>query len=304
VLGPFDYEREAYTRLLWFHEGFTEYMESIVLLRAGVIDAETYVDALATEWPRFANRPGRRAPLSELSFEAWIKQYKPADNFTNRSVSYYEKGKWVALLLELELRKATRGRRGVPDLFRVLWRRHGRKGEGIGYEDVRRAADEIAGRSLAGFFRRYVDGTDELPVPAALRAAGLDVSERAPGAGDDDGIRARRAQAWIGVALAGGGNDRAIVRNVMPESPAFAAGLTYGDELVAIDGFRVNAGTAPKRLADARPGQSVTVAFFRQDALRTTRVKVARDPSRTLELALAERPAPPARAIRRGWLGA
>ena len=36
VLGPFDYTRENYTRLLWFHEGFTEYMESILLLRAGL----------------------------------------------------------------------------------------------------------------------------------------------------------------------------------------------------------------------------------------------------------------------------
>ena len=97
-------------------------MESILLLRAGIIDAETYLDDLAEDWPKYLARPGRNVtPLSELSFEAWIKLYKPADNHTNRTVSYYEKGKWAALVLELLLREATEGRRGVEDLFRRLW---------------------------------------------------------------------------------------------------------------------------------------------------------------------------------------
>ena len=113
MLGPFDYTRENYTRLLWFHEGFTEYMESIILLRAGW-SRKRYLEELAEEWGKYASRPGRNVtPLSELSFEAWIKLYKPADNHTNRTVSYYEKGKWAGLVLELLLREATGGRRGV-----------------------------------------------------------------------------------------------------------------------------------------------------------------------------------------------
>lgn len=307
VLGPFDYRGEAYTRLLWFHEGFTEYMESIILLRAGVIDADRYLESLADEWPRFANRPGRRAILSDLSFEAWIKQYKPGENFINRSVSYYEKGKWVALLLELELRAATGGRRGLPDLFRLLWRRHGRKNEGIGVEELQRAVADVGGTAAAvvqRFFRRYVDGADELPVPAALRAAGLDVELDPPGTHDDDVVRGRRKQAWAGLSLTATNNERAVIRNVIPDSPAFVAGLTYGDELVAVDGFRVNAGSVPRRLADARPGQRVPVSFFRQDQLRTATLVMGREPGRTLSLAVAPGASAAARAVRRGWLGA
>ena len=100
-----------------------------MLLRAGLLDAETYLDDLAEDWPKYLARPGRNVtPLSELSFEAWIKLYKPADNHTNRTVSYYEKGKWAALVLELLLREATEGRRGVEDLFRRLWADFGQRG--------------------------------------------------------------------------------------------------------------------------------------------------------------------------------
>ena len=148
MLGPFDYRQENYTRLLWFHEGFTEYMESIVLLRAGLLDAETYIDDLAEDWPKYVGRPGRNVtPLSELSFEAWIKLYKPADNHANRTVSYYEKGKWAALVLEILLREATQGRRGVEHLFRRLWSQFGRRGVGLSEADIQAAVAETAGKS-------------------------------------------------------------------------------------------------------------------------------------------------------------
>ena len=81
---------------------------------------------LAEDWPKYATRPGRNeTPLDELSFEAWIKQYKPSENFINRAVSYYEKGLWAGMALDLELRLATGGRRGLPEMFRRLWDRFG-----------------------------------------------------------------------------------------------------------------------------------------------------------------------------------
>jgi predicted metalloprotease with PDZ domain len=102
VLGPFDYTKENYTRLLWFHEGFTDYLANIIILRAGSIRQEDFWRWIAEDWSKYATRPGRNeTPLSELSFEAWIKQYKPADNHFNSAVSYYEKGLWVGMAAQL-----------------------------------------------------------------------------------------------------------------------------------------------------------------------------------------------------------
>ena len=308
VLGPFDYRQENHSRLLWFHEGFTEYMESIVLLRAGLLDAETYIDDLAEDWPKYLSRPGRNVtPLTELSFEAWTKLYKPADNHTNRTVSYYEKGKWAALVLEILVREATQGRRGVEQLFRRLWGQFGRRGIGITEADLQAAVTDTAGRSLGSYFSRYIRGTDELPVPALLRRAGLKVESRPPWQEENgDRIRARRQQAWSGIAWAGGPAgtaDRAVVKTVVPDSPAWRAGITYGDEVIAVDGQKVNAVTAPRRLADHDAGDRVVLHLFRREALQTARLTLATSPERKWQLSFDERPSQLARAVRHGWLG-
>jgi predicted metalloprotease with PDZ domain len=305
VLGPFDYARENYTRLLWFHEGFTEYMESVILVRAGLLSAKGYLEELADTWGKYLARPGRNVtPLSELSFEAWIKLYKPAENHTNRTVSYYEKGKWAGLVLELQLREATAGRRGVVDLFRRLWRDFGQAERGLTSADVRAAAEAIAGRSLRTYFHRFIDGVDELPVPALLRRSGIEVARERAWAHEDDRTKARRQRSWTGLTFTSATAERAIVRNVVPDSPAWKAGLTYGDEVVAVDDARVTGATVGRRIADRAPGETLRISYFRQDTLRGTELVVGQNPDETWEFSLQIEAPVKARAIRRGWLGA
>ena len=302
VLGPFDYTGENYTRLLWFHEGFTEYMQAIILLHAGLLTAEQYLKDLSDDWARYAGRPGRNVtPLSQLSFEAWIKQYKPADNYVNRAVSYYEKGKWAALLLDLVLRQATRGRRGLPQVFRRLWQSHGRRGRSITAADIRAAAESVGSRSLGAYFSRFVDGTAELPVPSWLRRAGLAAQACSPAQAEgEDGVKIRRQQGWAGLSFAAG--EAAVVKNVIPDSPAWKAGLTFRDEIVAVNDHQVDASTVAKRLADRGPGQTVTIAFFRQQILRTTSLRLVRTPERKWTFVVDPFASPARRRVGQGWL--
>jgi predicted metalloprotease with PDZ domain len=304
ALGPFDYGKENYTRLLWFHEGFTEYMQGLVLVRAGLVTAERYLKDLAEDWTRYRARPGRSVTsLSELSYEAWIKQYKPAENHVNRMVSYYDKGRWAGLILDLLLRSATAGRRGLPDLFSRLWLAHAAQGRAIDAAAIRREAEYLAGRSLSSYFRRFIDGTVELPVPELLRGAGVKVEARAP-ADASDAVKAKRLLPWSGLVFAANGDsEKAVVKNVVPASPAWRAGLTFGDEIVAVDGSRVTGASVGKRFADHAPGKSAEVAFFRKDRLRTAMVRLARNPERKWSFAMDAEASPRTRLLRRHWLG-
>ena len=45
ALGPFDYENENYTRMLWVAEGGTEYYSNLLLRRAGFITDKEYLEA-------------------------------------------------------------------------------------------------------------------------------------------------------------------------------------------------------------------------------------------------------------------
>jgi predicted metalloprotease with PDZ domain len=307
ALARLDYTRETYTRLLWLYEGFTDYLAHVIILRAGVTRERDFLRMIAEDWPKYAARPGRNeTPLDELSFETWVKQYKPSENFVNRAVSYYDKGLWTGMALDLELRLASGGRRGLPEMFRLLWERVERGGRPVVEADVRAAATAIAGRRMDRFFARYVHATDELPIPALLRRAGLralaraDWDERGRPPAERDPVRGRRARGWTGIALH---PERTAIRNVIPDSPAWRAGLTFNDDIVAVGGVRVTPATFAKRVADHPPGAVVPIAYFRRDLLEETRVTLAESPERKLTVTPDPAAGTRARAVRRGWLG-
>jgi len=218
-------------------------------------------------------------------------------------VSYYDKGRWAALVLDLMLRTATSGRRGLPDLFARLWRTHGAKNRGIETVIVQRAAEAMCGRSLAGYFRRFIDGTAEMPVAKLLRGVGVKVEAKAAYESSDP-VKSRRLRAWCGLAFAANGDvDKAVVKNVVPDSPAWRAGITFGDEVVAVDGVRVTAATVNKRLSDHAPGQAAVVTFFRKDRLTTATVRLANNPERKWCFAVDPEASTRIRRLRALWLG-
>ncbi|NJO02686.1 MAG: hypothetical protein HC880_14265 [Bacteroidia bacterium] len=103
-LGPFDYEAENYTSLLWEAEGFTSYYEKLILYRAGLIDADKLMEEQVKRIHFIETRAGTGVQsLAESSFDAWIKAYRPTENSVNAEVSYYVKGAVIALLLDWEI---------------------------------------------------------------------------------------------------------------------------------------------------------------------------------------------------------
>ncbi|MCB9750683.1 MAG: M61 family metallopeptidase [Myxococcales bacterium] len=315
ALGPFDYTREVHSRLLWFHEGFTETVENQALVRAGLTAAQEYLDALAGSWTAYQRKPGRdHEPISLVSHDAWTRLYQSSARDGNSLVSYYEKGHLigVALDLELRLRSATRGRRGaLVGVFRRLMASHGARDVGIELQDIIDAASAEAGEDMTWFFRRHVEGTTPLQLPRLLEAIGVRVISRAPwqppptppGAPPSAGptpAELQRLRAWIGLSL-----EDARVDNVEPGSPAARAGLMLGDELIAIDRRRVrSADDIRERLADHQPGERVVLSLFRSGQLHEVSVLVALNPHREfrLELVAPEALAPAIRQLRDDWL--
>jgi len=119
----------------------------------------------------------------------------------------------------------------------------------------------------------------------------------------NDATKAARLLAWSGLSFGNGGDEAAVVKNVVPGSPAYRAGITFGDDIVAVDGTRVNSTTVTRRLADAGPGQEVTVCFFRKDQIAEAKFRMARNPERRWTFALDKDAAQATRHLRRFWLG-
>lgn len=301
ALVPYDYSREDHSELLWFHEGFTTTMSAQILVRAGVTPPADYLRELGVAWTAYLDKPGRNhASLRQLSYEAWIKLYKPSPGHYDTAVSYYEKGNLLGVCLDLELRLRSRGKGSLAGVFRRLMASHGARGVGITAADITAAASAEAGSDMAEFFRRHVDGTEELPLPELLARAGVRVEVRAPWQDERSPLAAQRRRSFTGLVLA---SDR--VRAVIPDSPAARAGLMPGDEVIAVAGRRVRSGDeAAQRLADHAPGQTVALAFFRAGRLEQRTLTVGEDPRREHRFTLAppEGLSADVLAVREGWL--
>jgi predicted metalloprotease with PDZ domain len=267
ALGPFDYSAENYTKLLWVAEGITSYYENVALVRAGLFTDRDFLATMAREIQRLQNRPGRLVmSVEDASFDAWIKRYRQDENSVNSQVDYYNKGAILGMLLDLEIRKLSKGSKSLDDVMRYLYTEFYKKNRNYTPEDFQKACELMAGTSLDAFFNRYVQGREELDFDAALAAAGLRL--------DTTGGQSKPAEkAYLGADVVQQG-ERLVVQRVLAGSPAYEQGLNTGDQILALNNVRATKEFFDARIDEKRPGDPVSLTIFRADDLSTLLIKL------------------------------
>ncbi|GAC1399442.1 MAG: PDZ domain-containing protein [Pyrinomonadaceae bacterium] len=294
ALGPFDYTKENYTRLLWVAEGLTEYYQGVLVRRANLISDREYLRDMARAFEALQNTPGRRVmSVEEASFDAWIKFYRPDENTPNSQISYYDKGAILSLLLDLEIRRASENKKSLDDVMRYLYNEFYKRKRNYTPQDFQRASELMAGTSLDKFFAAYVRGREEFDYNAALSVAGLRLETTTGNAPE---------KAFLGANLVQDG-DKLTVRNVLAGTPAYEQGLNAGDQIVAVDGVRASRDFLTARIEEKKPGDEIVLTVFRNDDLREFRLKLGRsieEKYRIVPLADANEQQ---RAVYESWLG-
>jgi predicted metalloprotease with PDZ domain len=293
-LEKFDYDGENYTPSLWFSEGVTSYYDLLIPCRAGIYDRETFLKELSKEISRFLTTPGRLVqPVTESSFDAWIKLYRPDANSSNSQMSYYLKGAMVALLLDLLIRDRTDHQKSFDDVLRRLWLDYGQQARGFTEAGLEEVIQTIAGVDLQEFYQNYLYGLIELPFNDYLRPFGLEIV-----AADKDPV----PPYWGAVVKSEQGH--AWIKTVASGSPAALAGINAGDELLAIDGYQVTAEQLNERLLNYQPGQVLQVTVFHQDQLCTYPVQLAAAQPTKYEVAMLPQVTPRQLFNLQQWAGA
>ena len=268
-LGPFNYEEEVLTRGLWVVEGITDYYAELLVHRAGLSSEREYLDALGNKIDELQTTLGRGVqPVELASFDAWIKYYRPDENSSNSSVSYYTKGAVLAFLLDAKIRHASGGAKSLDDVMRVAFQKF--SGErGYTPDAFKAVAEQVSGLDLSSFWATGVQGTGDLDYTEALDTLGLRFPSTSAGSG----------RAWLGLTTR---NDagRLLITQVRRDAPAHAAGLNVDDEIIAIDEFRVRADQLNARLDQYKPGDTVMFLVARRDQLMRLEVTFAVEPSR------------------------
>ncbi len=270
ALGPFDYENENYTRLLWVAEGGTEYYSQLLLMRAGLITEKEFLTGKATAITQLQARPGRfETSLESASFDSWIKQYRPDENAINNQISYYDKGEIVNMMLDITIRTASGGTRSLDDVMRHLYTEHFKKGKNYTPEDFQKISEMMAGKSLDDFFSKYVRGTAEIDYSGIVSAIGLQMTaeEGRPGRAPAAGERGPVIIPAFGADLTET-NGVLTIRSVAQGTPAYDQGFNSSDQIVAVDGYRASQAFLQSYFGERKQGDKVMLTVFRFDRLR------------------------------------
>ena len=301
-LGPFDYEHEAVTPSLWVAEGLTSYYDDLLLARAGLMTDDEYLGRLTKMISGLRGTPGRRVQtLQQSSADAWIKHYRRDENSVNTAVSYYRKGALVGFILDAAVREASGGERSLDDVMRTAYARY--SGE-VGYTPAQFEAtiSEVAGADLSAVLDRCLRSTEELDYGPALAWYGLrfaPIEDTPPEPGDP---APDPAPAWLGADTADQ-SGRRVITHIKRGTPAHTAGLQVDDELIAIDGWRIDASGEGSVLAIIAPGSTAAITVSRLGKLRTVEATLGDVPADSWTVELDPEASEEAIARRSAWLG-
>jgi predicted metalloprotease with PDZ domain len=296
-LEPVDYTKEMWTRSLWFAEGVTNTYGNYALLRTGLWSAPQFYGNLADEIRELQSRPARRwQSVEESSLNAWYEKY-PLYNRPEESISYYNKGQIVGVLLDILIRDRTDNRASLDDVLRALNEEFAKAGRQYDESEGLRATMEAvirkkapsADADLSDFFRRYISGSDEIPYSDFLARAGWvlrDTSQR---------------RAALGFSINRDNPAATTITYMDRESGASEAGLKEGDILLALNGEPFP--RAPERwLRDHQPDERVTVKVQRGGEQLDFSILLGRQTDAAYQITEIASPTERQRRIREGIL--
>ncbi|MFZ0962568.1 MAG: PDZ domain-containing protein [Terriglobia bacterium] len=290
ALEPVDYIHGNDTRELWLSEGVTNTYAQLTLLRAGLIDRDTFYARIAAAIGMLQRRGARRFQSVETAGrEAWLEKY-PDYNRSSRSISYYNKGELLGYLLDLGIRHASDDQAGLDDVMRRLNQDFARRGRFITLADVSAIIAQLAPAfDCNRFWADYVQGTQELDYSTYLGYAGLELETHTVESAVQ-GFSASR-------------NDGGLLQvdSVDEGSDAQRAGLQQGDVVLMADGNLVPAGPNPT-LPSWQPGQAVAIQIVRGGETHDLKFRIG--VSREVSMQIEEDPkaGPGQLRVREGWL--
>jgi predicted metalloprotease with PDZ domain len=291
TLEPVDYTKENYTRALWFSEGVTSTAEGAIQLRAGLLDEPQYLSRLGQEIAELERRPAHLTQSAEeSSLDAWLEgngYYRRPE----RSISYYNKGELLGVMLDLAVRDASHGQASLREVLQWMNVNYAKKGLFFNdSEGVREAAEAVSHADLSGFFAKYVAGTDEIPWDDFLRSVGLRavaIPNTVPDAGF---VASRNFDGPMSVAA------------VTPGSDAERSGLQVGDTIVEFQGTPAGQ-ESRQELLRMNPGDMLAMKVrSRRGAERELKWKIGGREESSYEVKDLDQVTVAQRARRNAWL--
>lgn len=292
-LGPFDYNNGNRTNMLWVSEGLTVYYEYLTVQRAGLCTQDDVLNALRSNILAYEGKPGRLyQSLAQASYETWSDgPFGRTGDEGNKTISYYDKGPAVGMMLDFAIRHATGNRKSLDDVMRSLYKKYyQKKKRGFTEAEFKQECERIAGSNLSEIFE-YVATTKEPDYPKYLGFAGLDI----------DTAQRALPGGWLGIQTKTKG-DTVFVASVDGESPAWQAGLRAKDALVEINGQKAGNQQIEPVMTSGQPGDEVELLVWKNGGQKKVAFRLGRKTEASFRISRKSNPDTLQRKILDSWL--
>lgn len=262
-LGPFNYDQEVYTNYLWVMEGFTSYYDELILRRCGFYSQEEMMKKIQIAVNYVETSVGARVqPVAHASFDAWIKAYRPNENSSNTTMTYYSRGLVIAAVLDAMIIKQSNGTECLDHLMKDLYETYYEaKNRGFTDAEFKACLAKHTGQDMAEFFQKYIDGTEVIPYAMYFLPLGVDVS-------DVGGVK---PVFGANVSEVGG---KVRIKSIRANSAAEDAGLSVNDEVIACMNYRVDKAMLDALMNGASIGDEFELTIARDQLMRKVIVKI------------------------------
>lgn len=273
-LGPFNYDGENYTTALWIMEGFTSYFDNLILHRTGMVNERAYLQLLTTDFDAVENKPGNEIqPVALASQDTWIKYYRPDENSGNSSISYYNKGALLAMLMDVKIIAETKGKHNIDDVMKAAYQEfYVEKQRGFEEHELEALIKRVTGISVAEIFR-MAHTVERIDYNKYLNAVGFTLTDQAadlPALGAVTSLQ----------------NGRVVVTSVVRGSAAWDGGLNVRDEVIAINGERLDAAGRELNtiIQQYKAGDRLLVLISRDGLIRELALDLKKDGNRSFTI--------------------
>jgi len=262
-LGPFNYDQENYTSLLWVMEGWTSYYSDLLMVRAGFYSKEDFLRKFQGDINYVEGTPGARVqPVAHASYDAWIKAYRPNENSSNTTMTYYTRGSVLAAYLDAMIVDKFESKKCLDDFLRYLFDEYYTKqNRGFTEAEFQASLEKFMGQDMDFFFNRFVNGTEAPDFQNVFPKVGLNVNY------------VGKPTPSFGATFAQEGG-KCIVKSVRNGGSAETAGISVGDEIFACNGLRVDKTMLDNFIASLITGEYCEMIVAREQVVFNVKVTI------------------------------
>ena len=269
-----DFNTPMQDSLLWVYEGQTEYWGEVLAARSGLYSRQFALDVLAYNAASLDVQQGRAWKSLQDTTNDPIVAGRRATPWRSwrRSEDYYREGQLIWLDIDTLIRKETAGRSSLDDVARAFFGRAGGASSTYRVQDLTAALNAVLPYDWAGFLKQRLDGHGPgAPLDGLARGGYRLVYSEAPSEYEQlNQSRSRILDLTFSLGLSVGRDQ--VVSDVVWNGPAFKAGLSTADRIVAVNGLSYDTERLRLAIQEGKDGKPIELILENTEHYRTVRI--------------------------------